>query len=125
MFIFSKKFSDTYWKLLIWIVYISLVATSVWFTWGVFEKFAKQEIAIQQYEEKIEAHPTIAICNFYPSTIEYQKDFSIIYTTYQSDGSSVEDDVVLKIGENVLENSGKHVLLTIIYTTLSKFEYIF
>ena len=62
--VFTKKFSDTYWKLLGWIVYISLLATSLWFTWGVLEKFAKQERAIKQYEDKIEAHPTIAICSF-------------------------------------------------------------
>ena len=55
------------WKLLGWIIYLFLMACSVWCTWGVLEKFSKQEIAIRQYEEKIEAHPSIAICNFNPS----------------------------------------------------------
>ena len=113
--VLSKKFSDTNWKLLCWIVYICLVAISLWFTWGVFEKFAKQETAIQQYEYKIEAHPTIAICNFVQSK-EYHKYFNITYTTYQSNGLYVEDEVILKIGKNYLENSTESVDLTIIYT---------
>ena len=95
---FPKTFFVSYWKLLIWIVYISLVASSVWFTWGVFEKFAKQETAIQQYEDNIEAHPTIAICNFHLSW-EYHKDFNITYRTYRSDGLS--DEVVLQMGDGV------------------------
>ena len=84
--VFTKKFSDTYWKLLGWIVYISLMATSVWFTWEVLEKFAKQETAIQQYDDKIETHPTIAICGFTPDDWVYLKDFNITYATYQNDG---------------------------------------
>ena len=71
--VFTKKFT-----------YISLMATSVLFTWEVVENFDKQETAIQQYEDKIEAHPTIAICDF-GSNWEYQKDINITYTTYQSD----------------------------------------
>ena len=91
------------------------MATSVWFTWGVFDKFAKQETAIRQYEDKIEAHPTIAIClGFSFLRVEYQKSFNITYTTYQNDGVSVEDEVVLKMGENDLKNSGEKVKLTII-----------
>ena len=113
--VFTRTFSATYWKLLNWIIYISLVAISVWFTWGVFGKFAKEETAIRQYQEKIDVHPTIAICNFGLSW-EYHKKFSINYTTYQSDGFSIEDEVALKIGKNDLENSGKIVNLTIIYT---------
>ena len=81
--------SPTSWKLLGWIVYIALMAISIWFTWGVFEKFAKQDIAVKQYEEKIEAHPTIAICNF-AIDWEYQKDFKIIYTASKSG-----DEVIL------------------------------
>ena len=54
-FIFSKKFSDSNWKLLGWIFYVSLMATSLWFSWEVKEKFAKQETAIQKYEDKFEA----------------------------------------------------------------------
>ena len=95
-FVFTKKFSDTYWKLLHWIVYISLMAISFWFTWGVIEKFAKQETAIRQYEGQIEAHPTMVICGFLLSE-EYQEYFSIGYITYQSDGLSVENEVVLKM----------------------------
>ena len=98
--IFSKMISDSYWKLLEWIIYISLVATSVWFTWEVFDKFAKQETAIRQYEDNIEAHPTIAICDF-AAEWEYQKDFNITYRTYRSDGLS--DEVVLQMGENDLK----------------------
>ena len=113
--IFTKKYSDTYWKLLHWIVYISLMATSVWFTWGVLKKFAQQETAIRQYEDKIEAHPTIVICGFSLSE-EYQEFFNISYTTYQSDGFSIEDEVVLTMGENYLEKSGGIVNLTKIYT---------
>ena len=63
-FVFSKKFSDLNWKLLGWFVYISLMATAFWFTWGVINKFGKRETVIRQYEDKIEEHPTIAICNF-------------------------------------------------------------
>ena len=107
--------SDSCWKLLEWLIYISLVATSVWFTWGVFDKFAKQETAIRQYEDKIEEHPTISICNL-PIFLEYQKSFNITYTTYQSDGFSVEDEVVLTMGRNHLQNSGEFVNLTKIYT---------
>ena len=80
MFGIHKKNPENYWKLLGWIVYIILVGSSVWFTWGVFEKFEKQETAIQQYEDKIEVHPTITICNFEPSW-EYQKDFNITLET--------------------------------------------
>ena len=62
--IFSKKYSDSYCKLLGWIAYIFLMANSFWFTWEVLNKFAKQDTAVRQYEEdNIEAHPTIAICN--------------------------------------------------------------
>ena len=118
--VFTKKFSDTYWKLLGWIVYISLMATSVWFTWGVLEKFAKQETAIQQYEDKIEAYPTISICNFWPY-FEYQNNFNLTYTTNQSNGSSVE--IVLKMGENDLGNSEGIVNLSIIYTRYDRMCY--
>ena len=93
-FVFTKKFSDTYWKLLHWIIYISLMAISFWFTWGVIDKFAKQETAIRQYEGQIEAHPTMVICGF-SLLEEYQEYFSIGYMTYQSDGLSVENEVVL------------------------------
>ena len=120
-FVLTKKFSDSNWKLLGWIVYISLVAISVWFTWGALDKFAKQETAIRQYEDKIEAHPTIAIC-LNPSA-EYQKYFNISYATHLSDGLSVEDDIILKIGENYLENSGENVTLTIMYTRYSAMCY--
>ena len=98
------------------------MACSVWCTWGVLEKFAKQEIAIRQYEEKIEVHPTIAICNFNPN-IWYQGFFNITYTTYQSDGSTMKDKVVLKMGENYLENSGGKVNLAIIYTGYNRMCY--
>ena len=113
--VLTNKFSDTYWKLATWIIYIILVATSVWFTWGVLDKFSKQETAIQQYEDKIEAlvHPTIAICNFDPSW-EYQKVFNITYTIIQKDGLSVE--IVLKLGKNDLKISEGIVSLSIIYT---------
>ena len=114
--VFTSKFCDTYWKLLGWIVYISLLATSVWFTWGVIENFSHQDTAIKQYENKIEAHPTIAICSLNPSEWKYQRDFYITYTTYESDGSTVEDELVLKLGGNDLENSGENVTLTTIYT---------
>ena len=114
-FVFTKKFSDTYWKLLHWIIYISLMAISFWFTWGVIDKFAKQETAIRQYEGQIEAHPTMVICGF-SLLEEYQEYFSIGYMTYQSDGLSVENEVVLKMGENYLENSGEIVNLTNIHT---------
>ena len=125
-FIFSKKFSDSNWKLLGWIFYVSLMATSLWFSWEVKEKFAKQETAIQVYEDKIEAHPTIVIngqflnsflCNLSPIfCYEYQKHWNITYTIYKEDGFSVQDKVVLQIGENQLQNSGEKVTLAIIYT---------
>ena len=97
----------TYWKLLNWIIYISLVAISVWFTWGVLDKFAKQATAIRQYEDEIDMHPTIIIC----LGTDYQK-FRITYTTYQSDGVTIEDEVILKMGENFLENTGEKVHVT-------------
>ena len=105
--------AEPFWKLVAWIVYIILVATSIRFTWRVLEKFAKQETAIWQYEEKIEAHPTIVICDFYLYW-EYQKHFNITYRAYQSDGLPVE--VILKMGENDLKNSEGIVNLAIIYT---------
>ena len=98
--VFNKNFCDLYWKLLGWIIYISLAAISIWFTWGVIDKFAKEETAIRQYKDKIEAHPTIAICDFHPSYWEYQKDFNINYTTYQRDEFSIKDEIILKIGGN-------------------------
>ena len=98
------------------------MAISVWFTWGVFGKYAKEETAFRQYEEEIEVHPTIALCDIgWKSdrsiiTYEFQKDFFLTYTIYQHNGVSIEDEVALKIGENDLENSGKIVNLSIIYT---------
>ena len=75
------------------------MAISLWFSWEVKEKFAKQETAIQVYEDKIEAHPTIVIngkylnsvqCNLSPIfCIEYQKHWNITYTIYQNDGFSM------------------------------------
>ena len=105
-FVLSKKFSDSYWNLLRWIAYVSLLATSLWFTWGVKEKFAQQETAIRLYEDNIDAHPTISLCN---TLMEYEKDFNITYTTYQNDGFSVDDEVVLIKGENDLRSSGENV----------------
>ena len=100
-FIFSKKFSDSNWKLLGWIVYISLMAISLWFSWEVKEKFAKQETAIQVYEDKIETHPTIVINGIYIKYMIYQKHWNITYTIYKEDGFSVQDKVVLQIGEKL------------------------
>ena len=120
--VFTKKFFDNYWKLIGWIAYISLVAISVWFTMGVLDKYARQETAIQQDKDKIESHPTIAICRAVGfDTLEYQiqKHINITYTTYQSNGLSVEDEVVLKMGENDLENSKDNVNLTLIHTLYS------
>ena len=88
---------------------------SVWFTWGVLDKFTKQETSIRTYEEKIESHPTIALCRFVPWE-EYQTVFNITYTTYQSDGLTIEDEVVLKIGGNYLNKSGDIVNLVTLYT---------
>ena len=112
--VLTKRFSDIYCKLLVWIIYISLVAISVWLSWEVVVKFAKEEKAIRKYEDKIEAHPTIAICGFH-SSLTYQKDFNFSYITYQNDGFSIEDEIVLIMGDNHLQNSGKNVNLTIIY----------
>ena len=98
------------------------MALSVWFTWGVLEKFAKKETAIRQYEENIEEHPTIAFCGFKP--FQYYKKFNITYTTYQSNGLTVQDEVVLKIGENDLENSGGIVHLTTSYTRYTSLCYV-
>ena len=108
-------FSDSRWKLLGWIIYISLMAISLWFTWGVLDKFAKQATAIRQYEDEIDMHPTIIIC----LGTDYQK-FRITYTTYQSDGFTIEDEVALKIGGNILQNTGEKVNVTSIFTAFSQ-----
>ena len=112
-FVFSKKFSESRWKLLGWIVYISLMAISVWFTWGVLDKFAEQETAIRQYEDDIDVQPTIILCLD-------QKFRWITYTTYQSDGVTIEDEVVLKMGGNFLQNTGENVLVNSLHTTFSQ-----
>ena len=98
-------------NLLEWIVFIILMATCAWFQMGVKNDLDKERTAISPYEEKIEAHPTILICGF-SEIWEYQKHFNINYTTY---GSSVADQVVLKMGKNILENSGENVNLNVIY----------
>ena len=121
--VFTKKFSGNHWKILDWTIYISLVAIAIWFTWGVFEKFAKQETAIQQYEDKIEAHPTISLCLFDQSWL-YQEWFNINYTTYQHNGLLVADEVTLKIGKNYLKSSGENVNLNIIYTRYNLLCYV-
>ena len=108
----GKRISDICWKLLDWTVFIILIATCAWFQTGVIKELDKERTAISPFEEKIEAHPTIVICGFTQSW-EYGKIFAIAYSTY---GSSVEDQVVLKMGENNLEHSGENVNLRIIYT---------
>ena len=116
--VFTKKFFDNYWKLVGWIAYISLVTISIWFTKGVLDKYAKQETAIQQDKDDIEAHPTIAICNL-DQRILSSIPFSINYT-YQMDGLSIDNEIALIMGENYLENLGENVNLTKIYTRYNK-----
>ena len=110
---YKNKISEFFLASIEWIFYLSLIATSIWFAWGVLDKFFKEETGITQYEEKIEAHPTIVICM---DIWKYDADFNITYKTYQSDGFSIEDEVVLTMGENSLEKSGKTVNLIIIFT---------
>ena len=92
-----------------WMTYVSFTGISIWFSWGALDKFYKQDTGIQQYEEKIEVHPTIVICL---GSIKYQSDFTIQYCV----GYPCEEEIVLAIGVNHLETLKEKVTLTIIYT---------
>ena len=96
-----------------WVIYASLLASSIWFAWGVLDKYFKQDVGIKQYEGKVEKHPTIVICI---DSWKYATDFYITYKIYPSDKYSVEDEVFLATGKNVLENFGETVNLGRIYT---------
>ena len=91
-----------------WILYLCLMATSIWFAWGVLDKFFKQDTGIQQHEGKIETHPTIVICM---GSSKYEADFHI-YLSIGNEGSWVN----LKIGENHLETLKVKVYLATVYT---------
>ena len=54
---------DVIWVIIGWILYLSLMATSIWFAWGVYYNYMKHT-EIQQHEVEIESHPTITICPF-------------------------------------------------------------
>ena len=59
-----KKITETIWKCLEWIIYLSLMATAILFAREVIEKFFGQYTGIKQNMEKIELHPTVTICPF-------------------------------------------------------------
>ena len=115
-----NKLSQDIWSSIGWILYISLMATSIWFAWGVLDKFFKQDTGIQQYEGKIETHPTIAIC-MGKWKYKYQTDFKIKYTV------KVGQNFVgnfLAIGENYLKITKEKVNLAIIYTRYNGLCYV-
>ena len=51
-------------EVLEWIIYLCLMATAIYFSKEVIEKFFGQSIGMKQNMEKIESHPTITICPF-------------------------------------------------------------
>ena len=110
---FRKKMPEAIWASIGWILYLSLMATSIWFAWGVLDKFFKQDTGIQQHEGNIEAHPTIVICM---GSLKYQTDFEIVYGITKEDGFSWDMIVDLVIGENYLETLKETVNLSIVYT---------
>ena len=110
-----NKLSDSVWASMEWIIYIYLMAASIWFSWGVIYKFSKQDTGVQQYEEKIETYPTIVICM---GLLNYQTDFKIKYCLDIILGAPCEEEIVLAMGENHLETLKEKVILTIIYTCL-------
>lgn len=110
----SKKFAATVWKCLDWILYVTLIAISIWFTWEVIDTFANQAKGVWQYEQKLQLQPTISLC-LHPFW-EYETTFNITYITYHNDGYSYEDEAILKIGKNNLNMSKEIVNLTKIFT---------
>ena len=104
-----NKFSQDIWSSIEWILYLSLIATSIWFAWGVKDKFFKQETGIQQQEGKIETHPTIIICM---GSSKYETQFYIQYKVHRL----MNDYVNLTIGANYIETLKELVNLTVIYT---------
>ena len=65
-----KKLTDSIWKCLEWIIYVSLIATAIIFVREEIAKYFSQATGIKQNMEKIEAHPTITICPFLLSPYE-------------------------------------------------------
>ena len=108
-----NKFSDALWASIGWILYLSLMTTSIWFAWGVLDKYFKQDTGIQYYEENIQTHPTIVICM---DSWKYQTDFKILYVVTKKDGFSLDDYSFLVIGQNYLGNLKEIVTLTAVYT---------
>ena len=51
-----------FFKTVEWILFISLCLISVFFMWGVLEKFTSKDTSFKQYGETITEHPTITIC---------------------------------------------------------------
>ena len=101
-----------------WLLYYSLMAIAIWFSWGVLDKFYTQDKGVQQYEEKIEAHPTIVICM---GSLKYQSDFKIKYGLNPYDLGKInwiyaEEEIVLAMGTNHLETFEEDVILTKIHT---------
>ena len=98
---FKKCTIVNFFTLLKWILFFGLSYCSLIFTWDVVEKYNSKETLFIQNEGKTALLPVITIC-FDETEInwKYQQDFNITYTTYESDGFSVEDKLVLKLGKN-------------------------
>lgn len=112
-FAFASKAFEKYWRLLGWMLFFSFMSISIWFTWGVLDKFTTKSTGIWQYEENIESHPTVTIC--LDPFWDYGITFNITYRTYKSDGFSTDDSVVLQLGDNDLGTSKEKVNLTTIH----------
>ena len=105
----GNKLSQDIWSSIEWILYLSLMATSIWFGWGVKDKFFKQDTGIQQHDGKIETHPTIVICM---GSLKYETQFYIKYKA----NMLMDEYVNLTIGENYLDASNELIDLSIVYT---------
>ena len=105
----GNKLSQDIWSSIEWILYLSLMATSLWFGWGVKDKFFKQDTGIQQHDGKIETHPTIVICM---GSLKYETQFYIKYKA----NMLMDEYVNLTIGENYLDASNELIDLSIVYT---------
>ena len=105
LFVSRNKLSETLWLLIGWMLYLSLMATSIWFSWGVLDKFFRGEIGILQNEEQIKTHPTIVICM---GLSKYETDFKIQHW--------LAEKIDLEMGENYLETINEIITLTKIYT---------
>ena len=90
----STTWLDYFLKYLEWILFIILCLLSIFFMYGVLQKFQSKDTSFKQYKENINELPTVTICMARLTFYEYGIDFNISYTSVS--------DTILKLGENNL-----------------------